>query len=187
MEAELPKVDLSTLPVVESTNVELDSQAQDFVNNLNKLQKEVQASKTAAKIISPSKNQKTVKNKGLDAKIDAATEDEGLLADHREERRKLAERLEKDPVFRKQYMAELEAKNLAAREADNILDNDEDAYVEALSNELTEEDIAALADDLKEVVPKEQVNLASKLKRMGIVFQNVTTVNIYMCKCHHSS
>lgn len=193
MESDVPQVDLSTLPVEESTNVELDSQAQDFVDNLNKLQKEVQANKSTNET-NPVKSHASRVNRHkpireLDTKLATAVADDGLLADHREERRKLAERLENDPEFRRQYTEDLAAKNLAARSEDNILD---EADINILGSELTEEDIAAMADDLEEVgtgrsAKKDEIDLATALKGMRLVFQNVNTVNIYMCDHQHSS
>lgn len=177
----LPELDLSTLPVVETPTQELDDSSKELVANLNRLQKEVNENKDKNK---PKGSSNARSNKILNEKLDAAVEDDGLLAGHREERRKLAERLQNDPAFREQYKRDLIAKSMATADEDNILGDGE--YMDALNNELTEEDIAALDDDLEEVgTKKETVDVTNMLKGMGIVFQNVTTVNIYMCdKCH---
>lgn len=183
----IPDADLSTLPILETPLEELDAAALELVNNINRLQKEVseQPKGNSEKGQGKKKlgNEKLCKEK-LDKKLDAAMDDDSLLADHRADRRKLAERLEKDPDFRKVYELELMAKNLAEDEiGDNIEDSAE--YIDALTNELTEEDIAALGDlhELGGIKPTETVNVTKALKEMGIVFQNVTTVNIYMCNC----
>lgn len=206
---DFPNADLTSLPVVDIPE-ELDADSKNLISALNRLQKEVKEGKNApvpnntpvTKTVPKTtlKRTKIQTATKLNKEIDAAIEDDGVLAGHREERRKLAERLENDPKFRQEYEEKLAEKNLADSREDNIVPPNDGEYFDALATELNDEDLAALGEieelteeDIAELgaskasknkSKQETVDVAKMLEGMHIVFQNVTTVNIYTCKCH---